>query len=520
MKNSQLLAKHPTYTAVYDQMLTYAMAYLGGSEFKRLVRKKRPTEDAQFYQDLVNNTIAQPIARYIVDSINDVLFEPAIKRDLQFCDQNGTILPIDNIEWANLFLADACLTNRSLNAFMEVVGDLSSIFGHCWVAVDMPRENESNLGRPYVCAISPLDVWDWHYIYLGGKPMLNYIKIKEGEDHEYYYIKCFYLGSKDKPSYWQQYKVEKSNSNSNHDVQLAAEGYFPMGMTLPCFIAYGKRDPRSIEFGLSDIDAATDAMREHYKLEVEAYSAIQFARTLIRADKGIAIPVHAGAIVRATQGQVEAISIDQNDIAQIIAKQKDILDQIEALTGLGGLRNQRNQVQSGISIIEERKTLHRLAKSKARLMEVTEELIFTYAARFMNMRWAGEVVYSTDYESSDTNYRMAVMKYAHELVPNNKIIDHMVTKEIIGMLAPPNMLPQYLEAYYNMLEDDPIKKLLMDPSMGPMSRDLLDQMPLDIIETDIDPNNRTIVDSVNSDQLNHDSSIDLHLMNSTLNSKY
>jgi hypothetical protein len=157
---------------------------------------------------------------------------------------------------------------------------------------------------------------------------------------------------------------------------------------------------------VSDIDAATDAQREHYKLECEAYSALQFAHTLIRADKGISIPVHAGAIVRASEGQVEAIPIDTGDVDKIIKKQQDILEQIEALSGLGGLRNTKNQIASGIAIIEERKQLHRLAKAKARLMEVTEEMIFTYAARFMNMRWAGEVVYNTDYEAHDTNYRV------------------------------------------------------------------------------------------------------------------
>ena len=66
-------------------------------------------------------------------------------------------------------------------------------------------------------------------------------------------------------------------------------------------------------------------------------------------------------------------------------------------------------------MVEERKQLHRMAKAKARLMEVTEEMIFTFAARFMNMRWAGEVNYNTDYEAHDTNYRMALIKTAKSL---------------------------------------------------------------------------------------------------------
>jgi hypothetical protein len=203
-------------------------------------------------------------------------------------------------------------------------------------------------------------------------------------------------------------------------------------------------------------------MREHYKLECEKYTALQFAHTIIRADKGISIPVHAGAIVRALQGQVEAISIDTGDVDKIIKAQQDILEQIEALTGLGGLRNSKNQVASGVSIIEERKQLHRTAKSKARLMEVTEGLIFTFAARFMGMRWAGQVNYNTDYEAHDTNYRMALITQASALVGDNDIIKSLITREIIGMLAPAEDIEEYQQAYVEGLENSAVKQLMIE----------------------------------------------------------
>jgi hypothetical protein len=444
MLNKDLLKRNPIYEAIYQQMLAYQLSYLGGLAFKQYVRKKRPSEDSNLYTDLINNTVAQPICRYIVDTINDVLFEPGIKRNLQFCTPNGQMIDPKNTEWVDLFTLDADLQNRTLTAFMENVGDLTSIFGHCWVAVDMPQENEGNLGRPYVCAISPLDVWDWEWDWYGGRPILKYVKIKEMEEEDCYYIKCYHLGDSETPSYWKSYEVPKNiASEGEKEAESIGEGFFPPGMSIPVFIAYGRRDPRTLDLGVSDIDAASDAQREHYKLECEAYSAVQFAHTLIRAEKGISIPVHAGAIVRATEGQVEAISVDTGDVNTIITKQKDILEQIEALTGLGGLRNTKNQIASGVAIIEERKQLHRLAKAKARLMEVVEELIFTYAARLMGVRWAGEVNYNTDYEAHDTNYRMALIRQAKELVGDNPMIQALITKEIIGMLAPAQSIPEY-----------------------------------------------------------------------------
>ena len=477
MNKAELLKRSPIYDTIYLQMLGYQYAYLGGLPFKMQVRKKRPSEDSTLWNDLVNNTIAQPICRYIVDTINDVLFEPGIKRNLQFCTPTGQMLNPNNTEWADLFMLDSDLYNNSMNAFMENIGDLTSIYGHCWVAVDMPQESQGNLGRPYVCAINPLDVWDWEFDYYGGKPMLKYVKIKEMEEEDCYYIKCYHLGNQTEPTYWRSYEVSKGGSSDlNVPAELTGEGTYPPGMSIPVFIAYGRRDPRTIDFGISDIDSASDAQREHYKLECDKYSALQFARTLIRADKGISIPVHAGAIVRANEGQVEAIPVDTGDVDMIIKAQQDILEQIEALTGLGGLRNTKNQLASGIAIIEERKQLHRLAKAKARLMETTEEMIFTYAARFMNMRWAGEVNYNTDYEAHDTNYRMALMKSATELAGENPIIQGLIQKEIIGMLAPATQIQEYEQAYINTIIDPQLKAIMTQTNDQVNSRDLEDTM--------------------------------------------
>lgn len=480
-----LLYKNPLYTATLYQMALYEYAYLNGDVFKRSVRKKRPSEDAVLYTDCVNNTTAQPIARFVVDTINDLVFENTIKREVNFATPEGNMLEPGSQDWAELFELDADLTNNNLNGVMESIGDLTSIFGHCWVFVDMPQgavnANTKNL-RPYVIPVSPLNVWDWEFINVRGVWIPKYVKILERETHECFYFKVYYCGTSTSPSYWESYEVEKKDKMEG-DIQPNFTGVFPLGMSIPGFIAYTKRDPRRFELGISDIDVATDVQQEHYKLECEAYQALQFARTLIRADAGVKIPAHAGAIVRATQGQIETLSVDTGDVTAIIAKQDALLQQFEVLVGFGGISKSTRQVQSGVSIIEERRQLHRVAKAKARLMEVAEEQIWTFASRFMGVRWAGEVQYGTDYEAHDTAYRIALMEKAQQLVPDNPVLKGLMLKELIGMLAPPHEVQEYQAAI--LASQDPTVQMLEQEELGEVyTRDIGNQTPDDWNEGD------------------------------------
>jgi hypothetical protein len=298
------------------------------------------------------------------------------------------------------------------------------------------------------------------------------------EDVDYFYIKCYYLGDTENPSHWASYKLPKMAASGTLDAEseCLGAGTFPAGMAIPLFIAFGRKDPRVIDLGVSDIDSASDAMREHYKLECEAYTALQFAHTIIRAEKGISIPVHAGAIVRALKDQVEAIKIDTGDVEQIIKKQNDILSNLEGLVGMGGQRTDKQQVASGISIIEERKQVHRVAKSKARLMEVTEGLIFTFAARFMGCRWAGSISYNTDYEAHDTNYRLALLQQAQQMAGDNEMVKALITKELISMLSPSEDTAEYEAVYVNSITDAAVKNLLLDEANEALSSDNLSSM--------------------------------------------
>ena len=485
MKAKTLFKKSPTYTAIYATMLDYQLAYLNGVTFRSNVRRKRPSEDAKIWDDVIMNTASMPLCRYIVDTINDTVFSQKIDRDLEFCTPDGA--EIDDellINWTELFCYDADLNSRSLDAVMEEVGQLNSIFGHCWVSVDMNNESQGFAGRPYVVPISPLQVWDWHFMFVNGKYIPSYVKILESEDNTQMNFKVFYLGTATEPSRWESYRIDKL-APQDVDAELTGTGFYPPGMSLPLFISFTRRDPRFPDLGVSDIDSATQTQKEVYKLECEAYQSIQFAKTLIRADAGVKVPANAGGIVRATQGQIETLTVDTQDVDRISKKQMELIEQLENLTGLGGLRTSKTQAQSGVSIIEERRSLYRVASSKARELEITEEKIWTYAARFMAMRWAGNIVYGTNYEQCDTRMKISKLEVARNLSGDNPIIKQLIDQQVLDMLVDDEDMDYYKQKMVQLNPAGYIEESIdQNEDLEIESNDLGSQLPREIPEID------------------------------------
>lgn len=435
---------HPLYKANSPMMQRLQSAYLADDTFKFNTRSKRQTEDPKFHANLVNNTTVYPVCRYVIESVNEQIFETGVDRTLTFATSNKTEATEDQLGWVELMLMDADLTNKTFTQFMEGVAELSSIFGHCWVAVDMPK-NGGN--RPYCVTVNPLLVEDWEYENHNGKEILCYAKIAQGTEGDCRYYKTLHLGDTQNPSYWQEWEY----NTITQEAKLLDSGTYPEGMILPFFLAIGKPDPRTKQLGTSEIQVAADAQRELFILETEAMLSLILAATLIRADEGINIPAFKGGIARGTQGSVESISIDTGDVVNVMAKQDKILEHVEALTGLSGLRQSSLQVQSGVSIVEQRKTIHRKCRAKARQLEIVEEQIFSLAARFMNQLYAGNIEYNTDYEATDTQYRIALMNQAKNLAGENEMIRDLLVAEAMKLLAPKESKKEYREAIKPLL---------------------------------------------------------------------
>jgi hypothetical protein len=113
-------------------------------------------------------------------------------------------------------------------------------------------------------------------------------------------------------------------------------------------------------------------------------------------------------------------------------------------------------------------------------MEVCEESIWTFASRFMGVRWAGEVRYNTDYERSDTQYRLALLNNAKTLVQDNPVINGLIVDSLVDMLVAPDMRQQYKDLMITNATDAVI---VPREEVEISTRDVGDQVPLDMDES-------------------------------------
>jgi len=443
MNRKDLLKQHSIYTATRATMHSYMDAYLANDNFKRTTRVKRPSEDVKIYEDLIKNTGLMPIARYVVDRINDTIFETGQTRNIQFVNDSGSLLTTP--DWAKLFMMDTDFANNDMTATMANANVTASIFGHCWLMVDKPTMDS----RPYVNIISPTQVWDWEYENYNGKSFLSEFKVVEQETDDCYYFVIYKLGDNliGTPTSWERWEVSKTNEKKQPE--LLNYGQLPQGMSIPVVQLFARRDPRISDIGISDIDSSVDAMREIYQLETESYSSINFSKSILRVAPSIkTVPAFSGGIVRGVAGDIESISIDVTDVTVIRSQQDAILKNLTDLTGLSGLSINSNQIASGLSIIESRKTIHNIAKTKSRFLETAEEMVLTFAAKFMGLNFAGEVKYNTNYSNLDTTYRLALFEKARTLAPDDAEIQAMITAELKVMLKMEEPEPSLSDTSY------------------------------------------------------------------------
>lgn len=442
----QLTASSDLMRTIAPQMQSYRSSYEGGPAFKNLVLVKRPSEDAALFRDKLLNVAVMPVSKAIVDEIVDVVYEEEPVRHPAFINRgNGADLGVP--DWYKDFENNADLNGASFSAIMEQAASMAGIEGWCWAFVDLPEE-ASVTNRPYISLCSAEHVIDWRIWTQYGVDYFEYLKVIEYQDADCTIYKLWYAGDAKNPTYCERYIVKQEQMMNDETIVYPEETFnLPMGMPIPAIQILARQDQRRSDLGVSDLTEASDVQREMFKLECEAYDSIRFSKPILRAAAGLRVPAGGGGIVRADKDQLEAIAIPVQDIGQIREQQASIIDRLDGLLGRGAMRSTRMQtagVSSGISIIEERRALHRKASQRARRMETAETDILRLAAQFMNCRWVGDIQYNTDYEDKDLQFKMALLETAQQLSGTNPVIQSIIDAEVIKLITPPDQTHDYL----------------------------------------------------------------------------
>jgi len=424
-------------------MTNLRAGYEGGASFKNLTLIKRPSEDAALFRDKLLNVAVMPVCKAIIDEIVDIVYEEDPVRHPSFLNRANNA-DIGVPDWYEDFVNNANLNGDSFSSMMEQACSMAGIEGWSWVFVDLP-EDPSPGNRPYMSVCSAEHVIDWKIWTQYGQDFFEFLKVIEYQDANCTIYKLWYAGDAKNPTYCERYVIkEEQMVNVDNLVEPSSTYTLPMGIGIPAIQVIARQDQRRSDLGVSDLTEALDVQKELFKLECEAYDSVRFSKPIIRAAAGLRIPAGGGGIVRGDKDQLEVFNIPTQDIAEIRAQQESIIQRLDGFLGRGSIRTTLARVQSGIAIMEERRALHRKASQRARRMEAAEQDILKIAAQYMDQRWVGNIVYNTDYEDKDLQFRMALLQTAQSLSGTNPVIQKIIDTEVIKMITPPDQTAEYL----------------------------------------------------------------------------
>jgi len=437
-----LIAPSTLINTIRPQMQALRAAYEGGPAFKNNVLIKRPSEDAALFRDKLMNVASMPICKAIVDEIVDTVFEEEPTRNPAFLTMFGADAGVP--DWFEAFVNDADLNGNSFTSVMEIVAAMCGIEGWAWVFIDLP-EDAAKDNRPYLSYCTAEHVIDWKIFTENGRDYFEYLKVIEYEDADCTIFKLWYSGDARNPTYCERYMVTQGDlQNMDEQITPMSTYKLPMGLPIPVVQVLARQDQRRSDLGVSDLTEANDVQREMLKLEAELYDSVRFSKPMIRASAGIRIPAGGGGIIRGDKDQVEVFEVPVRDLKEIRESQDALTTRLDGYLGRAGLRTTALQQQSGISIVEERRALHRKASQRARQMEAAEEEIMVLVAKWMDLEWAGDIDYMKDYEDKDLQFRMALLQTAQTLSGTNPVIQSIIDQEVIKMIAPPDKTAEYL----------------------------------------------------------------------------
>lgn len=472
----------------------YSDSYNGGNDYRSGQYLTRYVmESGDEYDNRIKNTPLDNHCKSVIETYNSFLFRKPPIRDY------GNIT---NDPALDMFLEDCDLEGRSFNAFMRDVSTFSSIYGVVYVMVDKPRmqvetraEELNQRIRPYVSIITPENVIDWRYQRQpNGVYALQEITLLDGVDDEAVYYRT--ITATETTLY-----ERMSGTNASKAKEVIPN---PIGVVPVVPVYSGRTVERGI--GVSDISDIADVQRAIYNelSEVDQLIRISNHPSLVKTGATQA-SAGAGAIIDIPDDLDPALKpylIEPSGagITHILDSIKSKVDSINRMANMGGVRNTMTSAMSGVALNTEFQLLNARLAQKADNLELAEEKVWRMWARWQGTTFDGIVDYPDNFNISDKEHQVAVIKAAKETKPENpellKQLDIMLAKALItdeDVLE--KIINDQIEHTTTTTENRPqhIQEMIMQ---GLTDQQMLDLHP-EITQADIDEAKRLLLNANN-----------------------
>ena len=423
------LPVHPDWKKNIRRWTYYSDSYNGGNDFRAgMYLTKYVLESDDEYHNRIKNVALDNHCKSVIETYNSFLFRNPPKREY------GALASDPNLD---NFYKDADLDGRSFDAFMRDVSTYSSVYGHCWIAVDKPRTivatraEELNQGiRPYLSLYTPENVLDWKYErQSSGVYQLIEITLLDGIDETGAYYRTV------TPESTKIYQ-KLSNTEADDPAELVDEIPNLIGK-VPYVAVYANRS-QTKGVGISDLSDIADTQRAVYNelSELEQLIRISNHPSLVKTNTTQAT-AGAGAIITLPDDidpNLKPFLLEPNGsgINQILDSIDKKINSINRMANMGGVRSTTTTPMSGVALEVDFQLLNSRLSSKADNLQLAEEHIWDLYALYQGLSTEDLVIdYPDSFNIHDKANTIALLKTAKEVKPNNpKLI-----AEIDNMLA-------------------------------------------------------------------------------------
>jgi hypothetical protein len=429
-----IIGVHKEYVDNYKRWEFLENSYAGGFTYRKgQYLTKYIYESDNEYLKRLQTTPYENHVKSLAHIYNSFLYRQNPARDF------GNLESTPELE---LLMDDADLEGRTFDSFMRDVNIMSTVYGHVLVMVEKPKSNAltraeelQQNNRPYLTMFTPPNILDWQFTRSdSGVYELTYLKLIEVEQLGFSQPDKYYIRSYSKESV----KLEMFTPGKKDPLELIEEMPNELGFIPAVYVYANRTHTRGI--GHSDLEDVAHASNSIYNdlSELEQLIRISNHPSLVKTPE-VEASAGAGAIITVpndTDANLKPYLLQPSgsSIDGILRTIADKVKMIDRMGFLGAIRAIETRQMSGVAMQSEFLLLDAKLNEKARNLELAEENIFRYFARWISLYWDGEIQYPKAFHIRDKNLDIDLLKKAAETNPADPRVKAAIDMKILELL--------------------------------------------------------------------------------------